>query len=87
MTIQMYAKRKQWNLENVQVHTSYSKSHAQDCDNCETDSAKLNTFHREIMLSGNLDKKQEVRLLEIADKCPVHKTLHSNLQIITKLLG
>jgi putative redox protein len=87
MTIQMYAKRKQWNLENVQVHTSYSKSHAQDCNNCETDSAKLNTFHREIMLSGNLDKKQEVRLLEIADKCPVHKTLHSNLQIITKLLG
>jgi uncharacterized OsmC-like protein/alpha/beta superfamily hydrolase len=87
MTIQMYAKRKEWNVENVQVHTSYSKSHAQDCENCETDSAKLDTFHREITLSGNLDKKQKVRLLQIADKCPVHKTLHSNIQIITKLLG
>jgi putative redox protein len=87
MTIQMYAKRKEWNVENVQVHTSYSKSHAQDCENCETDSAKLDTFHREITLLGNLDKKQKVRLLQIADKCPVHKTLHSNIQIITKLLG
>jgi uncharacterized OsmC-like protein/alpha/beta superfamily hydrolase len=87
MTIQMYAKRKEWNVENVQVHTSYSKSHAQDCENCETNSAKLDTFHREITLLGNLDKKQKVRLLQIADKCPVHKTLHSNIQIITKLLG
>jgi uncharacterized OsmC-like protein/alpha/beta superfamily hydrolase len=87
MTIQMYAKRKEWNVENVQVHTSYSKSHAQDCENCETDSAKLDTFYREITLSGNLDEKQKARLLQIADKCPVHKTLHSNVQIITKLLG
>jgi uncharacterized OsmC-like protein/alpha/beta superfamily hydrolase len=87
MTIQMYAKRKEWNVENVQVHTSYSKSHAQDCENCETDSAKLDTFYREITLSGNLDEKQKVRLLQIADKCPVHKTLHSNVQVITKLLG
>lgn len=87
MTIQMYAKRKDWNVENVEVHTSYSKSHAQDCENCETDSAKLDTFHREITLSGNLDKNQKARLLQIADKCPVHKTLRNNVQIITKLLG
>ncbi|WP_027075351.1 bifunctional alpha/beta hydrolase/OsmC family protein [Maribacter antarcticus] len=87
MTLQMYAKRKDWNVENVEVHTSYSKSHAQDCENCETDSAKLDTFHREITLSGNLDKNQKARLLQIADKCPVHKTLRNNVQIITKLLG
>ena len=85
MTIQMYAKRKEWHLDNVQVHTSYSKSHAQDCKNCETDNAKLDTFKREIIISGSLDDKQKSRILQIADKCPVHKTLHSTVQIITEL--
>lgn len=87
MTLQMYAKRKNWALENVQVHTSYDKSHAKDCEACETDSAKLDTFYREIKISGALDEKQKLRLLQIADKCPVHKTLHSNVQVITKLLA
>ena len=87
MTLQMYAKRKNWALENVQVHTSYDKSHAKDCEACETDSAKLDTFYREITISGALDEKQKLRLLQIADKCPVHKTLHSNVQVITKLLA
>ncbi len=86
MTIQMYAKRKGWPLENVEVHTSYSKTHAEDCAACETDTAKIDTFHRELKLSGDLDQKQIDRLLEIADKCPVHKTLHSETQIITKLI-
>ena len=87
MTLQMYAKRKNWALENVQVHTSFDKSHAKDCEACETDSAKLDTFYREITISGALDEKQKLRLLQIADKCPVHKTLHSNVQVITKLLA
>lgn len=86
MTLQMYAKRKDWGLENVQVHTSYGTSHAEDCKACETDSAKLDTFHREITISGNLDEKQKTRLLQIADKCPVHKTLHNQVQVITKLM-
>jgi len=86
MTIQMYAKRKGWPLENVEVHTSYSKTHAEDCAACETDTAKIDTFHRELKLSGDLDQKQIDRLLEIADKCPVHKTLYSETQIITKLI-
>ncbi|MFS4468000.1 alpha/beta fold hydrolase [Maribacter sp. 2210JD10-5] len=86
MTIQMYAKRKGWSVENVQVHTSYSKSHAQDCQDCETDSAKIDTFHREIRLTGNLDEKQKNRIMQIADKCPVHRTLHSQTQVITKLI-
>jgi putative redox protein len=85
MTIQMYAKRKEWNLDNVQVHTSYSKSHAQDCKNCESDNAKLDTFKREITVSGTLNDKQKSRIMQIADKCPVHKTLHSTVQIITEL--
>lgn len=86
MTLQMYAKRKGWMINNVEVHTSYDKSHAEDCANCETDSAKIDTFHREIKLTGDLDDKQKAKLLQIADKCPVHKTLHSETQVITKLV-
>ena len=86
MTIQMYAKRKGWPLENVEVHTSYGKSHAQDCDDCETNSAKIDTFNRDIRFKGDLDEKQIERLLQIADKCPVHKTLHSDTKIVTKLI-
>ena len=85
MTIQMYAKRKEWPLENVEVHTSYGKSHAKDCADCESDNAKIDTFQREIKVTGNLDEKQLARILQIADKCPVHKTLHSETQVITKL--
>jgi putative redox protein len=86
MTIQMYAKRKGWNLENVEVHTSYSKTHAVDCEDCEADSAKIDTFNREIRLTGVLDEKQTSRILEIADKCPVHRTLHSETQVVTTLI-
>ncbi len=87
MTIQMYAKRKDWLIENVEVHTSYSKSHAVDCEACENDdTAKIDTFTREIKLTANLDEKQKERLLQIADKCPVHKTLHSETQVLTSLV-
>lgn len=86
MTIQMYARRKKWDVENVAVHINYSKDHAVDCEHCEEDSAKIDTFNREIKLKGILDDKQKKRLLEIADKCPVHKTLHSATQVITKLI-
>ena len=86
MTVQMYVRRKGWPLKNIEVHTSYGKSHAEDCENCETDAAKIDTFHREIKLTGDLDEKQVARILQIADKCPVHKTLHSETQIITKLV-
>ncbi len=86
MTLQMYAKRKGWHLDNVEVHTSYSKTHAEDCENCEDTSAKIDTFHRELKITGNLDEKQRERLVQIADKCPVHKTLHSETQVITTLV-
>ncbi len=86
MTIQMYAKRKGWLIDNVAVHTSYSKTHAIDCENCEADSAKIDTFHREIRLTGDLDEKQKKRIMQIADKCPVHKTLHNETQVISSLL-
>ncbi len=86
MTIQMYAKRKKWEVENVTCHINYSKDHAIDCEHCEKDTAKIDTFTREIKLKGNLSEEKKRKLLEIADKCPVHKTLHSKTQVITKLI-
>lgn len=85
MTIQMYARRKKWEVENVTCHIDYSKDHAIDCEHCEEDAAKIDTFKRKIFLKGNLSEKQKTRLLQIADKCPVHKTLHSVTQVITSL--
>jgi len=86
MTLQMYAKRKNWPLENVKVHTSYSKSHAEDCQNCESEQSKIDLFQRLVELSGPLDQKQRQRFIEIANKCPVHRTLHGNISVITKLV-
>jgi putative redox protein len=86
MTLQMYAKRKGWDLQLVEVHTNYSKTHAIDCSDCENEQAKIDTFNRSIKMEGNLNEKQRQRLLQIADKCPVHKTLHTKTQIITEEL-
>ncbi len=85
MTIQMYAKRKKWDVKNVEVVVTYSKEHAVDCENCGNEIAKIDTFKRKISFEGQLDEIQTKKLLEIADKCPVHKTLHSKTQIITSL--
>ncbi|MFC4632346.1 alpha/beta fold hydrolase [Dokdonia ponticola] len=87
MTIQMYVRRKGWKIDNVEVHTSYSKSYPKDCEACEDDpTAKIDTFTRVIKLTAEgLDEKQKARILQIADKCPVHKTLHSATQIISSL--
>ncbi|MEP6628763.1 MAG: bifunctional alpha/beta hydrolase/OsmC family protein [Ginsengibacter sp.] len=86
MTIQMYARRKKWEVLNVTVHINHNKDYALDCENCENESAKIDTFTREITLEGSLSAEQKKRILEIADKCPVHKTLHSKTQVITKLM-
>ncbi len=85
MTIHMYARRKEWKVENVETHVSYSKKHAEDCENCENDKAKIDHFEREVSIKGDLDEKQLKRLMQIADKCPVHKTLSSQAKITTKL--
>lgn len=87
MTIKMYVTRKGWDLKNIEVHTSYDKRHMEDCENCEDPTAKIDTFDREIKLEGDLDEKQIARILQIADKCPVHKTLHTETQVITKLIS
>ncbi len=86
MTIQMYAKRKGWIVDSVDTQVNYGKEHSLDCEKCEEDGTKIDTFKRELIIKGDLDEKQRKRLLEIANKCPVHKTLHSETQIITKLV-
>ncbi len=85
MTIQMYARRKKWPLLNVETHVDHQKSHAEDCENCERNTAKIDLFAREIVLEGNLDEQQQQKLLEIADKCPVHRTLSNKVKITTQL--
>ncbi|MCC8359222.1 bifunctional alpha/beta hydrolase/OsmC family protein [Salinimicrobium sediminilitoris] len=85
MTIQMYARRKKWPLLNVETHVDHQKSHAEDCENCERNTAKIDVFAREIVLEGNLDEQQQQKLLEIADKCPVHRTLSNKVKITTQL--
>ena len=86
MTIAMYARRKQWALERVTVRLRHSHVHAEDCAACETRTAKLTLIERDIELEGVLDEKQRARLLEIANRCPVHQTLTSQMHIKTTLV-
>ena len=80
MTIRMYARRKKWPLMGVSVDVTHDKVHAQDCETCEGSVNKIDRFSRLIRLDGDLDADQRARLLAIADKCPVHRTLeHGNL--------
>lgn len=85
MTVAMYARRKQWPLERVTVHLRHSRIHADDCAICETHNAKITVIEREIRLDGPLADDQRVRLLAIANRCPVHLTLTSKIDIRTKL--
>jgi putative redox protein len=86
MTVSMYARRKQWPLEAVTVRLRHSKVHAQDCADCEKKDGLLDRIEREVELHGQLDDEQRARLLEIADKCPVHKTLSAPIDIRTKIV-
>lgn len=85
MTIAMYARRKQWALERVTVRLRHSRLHAEDCAGCETREAKLTIIERDIALDGELDEDQRARLLAIANRCPVHQTLTSEIDIRTRL--
>lgn len=83
MTLQMYARRKDWPLEKAHVEVQHNKIHAKDCDNCETESGKIDRFTRTVTVEGDLSDEQRARLLEIANKCPVHRTLHSEINVVT----
>ena len=85
MTLALYARRKGWPLDGVTVRLTHSRIHAADCADCETKEGKLDQIERELVLSGRLDDTQRAKLVEIADKCPVHRTLTSEIKIRTRL--
>jgi uncharacterized OsmC-like protein/pimeloyl-ACP methyl ester carboxylesterase len=84
MTMRMYADRKSLPLDRVTVTLKHSKIHAEDCAECETREGMLDQIDRVISMEGDLDADQRKRLMEIADKCPVHRTLTSEIRIVTK---
>ena len=85
MTLKMYASFKKLDLQSVSAHVTHEKIHAKDCADCESETGRIDTFHRVVTYEGNLTEAQEQKLLEIADKCPVHKTLHGEIRITTRL--
>lgn len=85
MTLRMYADLKKIPLEKVAVKLTYEKIHAKDCKNCHRPDAKIDHIEREIELKGSLTQEQKDKLIEIADKCPVHRTLKSDILITTYL--
>jgi uncharacterized OsmC-like protein/alpha/beta superfamily hydrolase len=84
MTLRMYAERKGWPLKHVRVRLRHDKVHAEDCADCEKRIEKVDRIERIIGIEGDLDESQRARLLEIADRCPVHQTLHRENQIVTR---
>ncbi len=84
MTLRMYADRKKWPLEGVRVTVQHEKKHADDCRDCTDKDIKLDHLTRTIAIEGELDEKQRARLIEIANKCPVHRTLESEIVIVTQ---
>ena len=86
MTVGMYARQKNWPLERVTVRLRHSKIYAADCSECETREGMLDRIERDVRFEGPLSAEQHSRLLEIANKCPVHRTLTSEINIRTRLL-
>ncbi|MGI9050997.1 MAG: OsmC family protein [Rubrobacteraceae bacterium] len=83
MTVRMHADRKGWPLESVRVLMKHGKIHAKDCAECETENGRIDRIEMELDLEGPLDEQQRRRLREIAEKCPVHRTLDSEVLIET----
>jgi uncharacterized OsmC-like protein/alpha-beta hydrolase superfamily lysophospholipase len=87
MTLRLYAERKALRLDRVAVRLRHAKVHAADCENCESRDGRVDRIERGIVLEGELDAQQRARLLEIADKCPIHRTLTSGVDIVTSELS
>ena len=86
MTMKMYADRKEWPLEGVEIHVTHERKHAEECDHVEAmeEGRQIQALNRAIAITGPLDDKQRAKLIEIADKCPVHRTLEGELHIHTR---
>jgi uncharacterized OsmC-like protein/alpha/beta superfamily hydrolase len=86
MTLQMYLARKKWPVTEIAVEVHHDRVHAEDCTDCETRSGKVDRFRRSLRITGELDADQRTRLAEIADKCPVHRTLSAEVKIATEVV-
>ena len=85
MTLRLYAEHKKIPLEQVHVTLTHDKIHAVDCEECETKAGKIDRIERSVRVTGALDEDQRERLLAMADRCPVHRTLESEVQVVTKM--
>ena len=85
MTMRMYANRKQWPVENVTVTLDHSRDHGEDCSQCDEQHKQIDVISRSIKITGDLTDEQRNRMMEIADKCPVHRTLHNKLVVKSQL--
>ncbi len=83
MTLRMYADRKEWPLDGVSVELKHDRIHAEDCKQCETEEGQVDRIRRRVKLEGDLSETQRERLMEIADKCPVHRTLTTETVVET----
>jgi len=81
MTIRMYVRQKEWPMENVYMELRHNKRHAKDCDNCEDPGSKIDVIEKEIIVEGELTDKQIDRILDISEKCPVQRTLTSDITV------
>jgi len=86
MTIGFYARKRRWPLEKITVSLRHSRIHAADCEECETKEGKIDRIELDIHLTGSLTDEQRAKLMEIADKCPVHQTLTSEINIRTRVI-
>jgi len=86
MTLRMYADRKGWDLESVDVKLDQSRIHAKDCEDCESEDGYIHVIEKRLLVNGNLTTDQKNRLLDIADKCPVNKTLLNEIKINSSLI-
>jgi len=84
ITLRMYINRKGWDVQRIRVRVNYSRDYKEDCDSCSSGERKIDVFERLIELEGDVDEVQRSRILEIANKCPVHVTLENNARIETR---
>ncbi len=84
MTLNMYARHKKLPVQRVSCEVRHRKVHASDCEDCESRQGKVDELLREIRIEGDLDAEQRQRMLEIADRCPVHRTLHNEIRVVTR---
>ena len=85
MTVRLYADRKGWPLESVEVQLSHDRIYARDCADCDTSDARIEQITKHLILRGALDTAQRQRLMEIAEKCPVRRTLLSDIHLVEDL--